>query len=165
MCSFLCGDECTVWLMCACLLRHCRVVEMKERLTTQIRADFDKCFTTGGAGVRCSILVLLVLCVLLSMEVHVFRLTPEMTCVTQLFLFCTLVHCVCACVRACVRVCACVFIPLLSPWLALASHQGQPGSSLLCCGCTWRKSEVRHLWCSMCMHTCVSATSKIGACS
>ena len=29
---------------------------MKEQLTTQIRADFDKSFTTGGAGVRCSAL-------------------------------------------------------------------------------------------------------------
>ena len=52
---------------------------------------------------------LLVLCILLSMEVHVFRLTPEMTCVTQLFLFCTLVHCVC------VRVCSfrCCLLGLL----------------------------------------------------
>lgn len=46
------------WLASACLLRHYRVVEMKERLTTQIRADFDKSFTTGGAGVRYSTLVL-----------------------------------------------------------------------------------------------------------
>lgn len=48
---------------------------MKEHLTTQIRADFDKSFTTGGAGVRCSALadgMVFTVYNFTSMEVHTY---------------------------------------------------------------------------------------------